>query len=108
MTARITSATWTFVPAAAAGTRRRPTVSITQAVGRHGRRDGDDPRRRPPTISASPACNFKSMALNLGSEVPTASLPSGISWDSTSVANGSHLLTAVVHDAAWELQPVRR
>jgi glucose/arabinose dehydrogenase len=90
----------TFVPGSGGGgDTTPPTVSITQPSG--GTVGGMV------TIAATSADNigvaglqFQVDGLNLGSEVPTPPSPSGISWDSTSVANGSHLLTAVVHDAA--------
>jgi hypothetical protein len=89
----------TFVPGSGGGGDTTPPVSITQPSG--GTVGGMV------TIAATSADNigvaglqFQVDGLNLGSEVPTPPSPSGISWDSTSVANGSHLLTAVVHDAA--------
>ena len=43
---------------------------------------------------------FQVDGINIGNQVQTPPSPYSISWDSTSVANGSHILTAVVHDAA--------
>jgi hypothetical protein len=59
------------------------------------------------TITATSADNFgvaglqfQVDGLNIGNEVQTPPSPQSVSWDSTFVASGSHLLTAVVHDAA--------
>ena len=57
------------------------------------------------TISANASDNvgvagvqFKLDNANLGSQIPTA--PYNASWDTTTIANGTHTLTAVAHDAA--------
>jgi hypothetical protein len=43
---------------------------------------------------------FRVDGVNIGSEVPTPSSPYSIVWDSTTVGNGSRVLSAVVRDAA--------
>ena len=43
---------------------------------------------------------FQVDGVNIGSEVPTPSSPYSIVWDSTTVGNGSRVLSAVVRDAA--------
>jgi chitodextrinase len=74
-----------------------PTVSISSPTG--GTVSGTV------TVSANAADNvglagvqFKVDGINLGAEVTGA--PFSISWNTTTVANGSHTLTAVARDAA--------
>jgi hypothetical protein len=75
-----------------------PTVSITSP-------NGNARVRTTITISATASDNvgvvgvrFKVDGVDIGAEDTTA--PYSISWDTTTVSNGSHVLTAVARDAA--------
>jgi hypothetical protein len=79
-----------------------PTVSIT--APNHNARV-----RNTVTVSANASDNvgvvgvqFKLDGVNIGPEVTTA--PYSISWDTTTVSNGSHVLTAVARDAAGNIR----
>ena len=52
----------------------------------------------PATTSPSPACGSSSTASRSAPKTPTA--PFEASWNTTALANGSHVLTAVARDAA--------
>ena len=80
------------------GTNSPPTVSLTAPAGGAtvsgstavSANAGDD--------AAVAGVQFKLDGANLGAE--DTSSPYGISWDTTSVANGQHTLTAVARDGA--------
>ena len=80
------------------GTNSPPTVSLTAPAGGAtvsgstavSANAGDD--------AAVAGVQFKLNGANLGAE--DTSSPYGISWDTTSVANGQHTLTAVARDGA--------
>ena len=80
----------------------QPTVSIT-APNNNAR------VRNTVTVSGNASDNvgvvgvqFKLDGVNIGHEVTTA--PYSISWDTTTVSNGSHVLTAVARDAAGNIR----
>src|SRR5205807_1972347 len=92
------TATATFDNVSVAQTATSPTVAIT-APASSAAVSGTT------TVSANAAGNggiegvqFTLDGANLGAEIPTA--PYNASWNSTSVANGTHTLIAVARDAA--------
>ncbi|MBI3876204.1 MAG: glycoside hydrolase family 9 protein [Verrucomicrobia bacterium] len=92
------SATVTILPASSTDTTP-PTVSLTAPV------NGATVSGSAVTVSATASDNvgvagvqFKLDGANLGAEVLSA--PYSVTWNSTSVTDGSHTLTAVARDAA--------
>ena len=90
--------------------RRRAAVTVTVTNDRP-RRPSRSPARRDATVSAtvtvaasarttsaSPASSFFLDGAPLGAEDTTA--PYDVSWNTTTVTNGAHTLTAVARDAA--------
>ena len=88
------------ITAGGGGDTTPPTVSITQPTA-------GNTVSGSVTITATSGDNvgvvglrFRVDGVDIGSEVLNPPSPSSMSWDSTSVANGSRVLTAVARDAA--------
>ena len=76
------------------------TVTLTAPGSRgHGQRNGDGQCDCGRTIEVA-SVRFQLDGVNLGAEVTTA--PYELAWDTTTVANGAHTLTAVARDAAGQ------